>query len=79
MYPELVLARYGKKYTHGYDCHERRNMFSQIPRNMKYVTLDRSHGNTRVGQEAEEAGETVCKSFYCNFYRKGIAKQDKQS
>lgn len=78
MYPELVLVRYGKTYTHGYDCHEG-SMYSQILRNMKYVTLDMSHGNTRVGQEAEEAGETVCKSFYCDFYRKGIAKQDKQA
>lgn len=59
MYSELVLVRYGKTYTHGYDCHEGRSMYSQIPRNMKYVTLDRSHGNTRVGQEAEEVQELL--------------------
>lgn len=36
---------------------------TQIPRNMKDATLYRAtQANTRVGQEAKEAGETLCKN-----------------
>lgn len=63
MFPGLALISCGKTYSHRNDCHKGGSLYSQIPRNMKDATLYRAtQANTRVGQEAKEAGETLCKN-----------------
>ena len=36
MYPGFVSIRCGKTQRHGNDCHEGRNLYSQMPRNRRH-------------------------------------------
>lgn len=46
-------------------------IYSQIPRSRKHSIAHRAiGGSSRVSQEAKGVGESMIKSFYCDFYRK---------
>ena len=64
MYPGFVSIRCGKTQRHGNDCHEGRNLYSQIPRNRRHgMPWKVTKENTRAGQKAEEQAEMWARAF----------------
>lgn len=67
--PGFVSIKYGETHRHGNDCHDRRSLYSQIPRNRSHGTSRRATwGSTSIGQEAErEVGRAWPKAFTGGF------------
>ena len=64
MYPGFVSIRCGKTQRHGNDCHEGRNLYSQMPRNRRHGMPWRvTQGGTRAGQKAEEQAGMWARAF----------------